>query len=223
MKQRRVAGLSRAENENFWQSEDHFNHQCCRTIKTFLIVLSFSYNAMYLLIRYEVDLCTYVLFTAIAMAHYTCFVYIFLLTIYMVSLFLLGIFCFFVRRFRYVRKRVERLNATYKPSHNRRLARLIYDHNRVHHDLIEMNSFFGNYVGVNAIGFGALGILATFVVIHESVDWKLKLFMATALLGMYATIIAIPFGFANCVTTAVIQLLIFTVWSKLFRPSRPKF
>lgn len=204
----RVAGLSRTENRKFWLTENRFNFYFYWVLYISLFIFSFFFNAMFFVIRFKIDLCTYILLQAINIAQFTFLVFTFLPQIYVVSLLILNLLRFFSKRFLYMKKKVERLTVT-KRVNNRKLARLIREHNCVHFDLIEMNLFFRPYLGVNFVCFCAMGVLSAFNLIHESIDWKIKVYLYAVTLGMYSTIIAIPFKFANSLTTAVNILLVF--------------
>ena len=201
---KRVPGILREASEQFWRLEDQFNYRCSRAIYIFLFAFNFVFSAMLFVVDLQIDLCTYLLFQTINIAHYTFFYLTFAPSLCLTGLFLLNLTRFFVKRFRYITRKVERLNAKTEPISNRKLARLLYDHNRIHLDLIEMNRFFRPLVGTNFVCICAVGLLVAFLLISGSIDWKVKLCMFTSTLAVYVTTIAIPFKFANFVTTAVI-------------------
>ena len=203
-----AAGLSQAEK--FWLTENRLNLYCSRMIYFSLLVFSFFFNSMLLVVTFEVDLCTNIFFQTLNVAHTTFLVFTFLPSIYLVSLFVLNLMRFFVQRFRHIRKRIGRLNIATKQI-NRKLARLIGEHNRAHFDLTQMNDLFRHFLGVNFICFGAVGVLGAFNMISESIDWKIKIYISTATFALYATSIAIPFRFANSVTNAVIFFWIYSL------------
>ena len=58
-----------------------------------------------------------------------------------------------------------------KPVNNRKLTRLIIEHNQVHHDLILINEFFKNYEGFSLISFFFLEITLSFTILDT--DWRL--------------------------------------------------
>lgn len=78
---------------------------------------------------------------------------------------------FFSKRFNYIGKQVERMRVS-RRNVNRRLSRLIVEHNRVHCDLMLINDFFKFYVGFNLIGFFAFGVIMMFIVLLD-IEWRL--------------------------------------------------
>ena len=199
----RVPGISRAENEKFWQSEDQFTYRCSRAIYFSLFGFSFVYSAMLFMTDSQTDLCTYLLLQAINIAHFTFLVFKFLPSIYLTSLFFLNLMRFFVKRFRFIARKIKRLNAKIEPVPNRKLTRLLYDHNRVHLDLIEMNRFFRCFVGFSFLCLCAVGTMVSFILINEKIDWKGRALIFTGTFVLYIMTILIPFQFASFVTTEV--------------------
>ena len=197
-------GLSRNKNREFWLNENRFNYYFFWTFYTSLFVFSFFYTIMLFVVPFEIDLFTYLLIQAINSAHYVYFILIYLSQVYVVSLFVnVNLTRFFVKRFVYLKNKVARLNVTSKRVNNQKLARLIDDHNRVHFELIKMNEFFRSYLGANFLCFCAIGVLSGFSLIHFPFNWKIKAYILAVVLGLYFTVIVIPFKFANSVTTAV--------------------
>ena len=80
---------------------------------------------------------------------------------------------FFSKRFAYVGRRVERLNAwkTFDGRKNRKLARLVIEYNQVHYDLIQINEFFRNFVGFSLISSFACAIDMAFLEMLD-MDWR---------------------------------------------------
>ena len=200
-----VPALSREENKTFWLAEQQFNLNCFRLIYSALFVANLLFNAMLFVVHFETNLYSYIFFQGLNIALNTSVVFTFLPSIYLVSLFGLNLMRFFAKRFRHLQKRIDRLSAATKQVNNPKLTKLIHEHHCVYHDLIEMNEFFRDFVGVNFICFCAMGVLNTFTVISEPVNWKFRIFAIT--LGMFITSIAIPFVFANSVSVAVILTL----------------
>lgn len=68
--------------------------------------------------------------------------------IYTINVFYCEIILFFTKKFRNLGKQLKILNATKgKLIDNRRLSRLLYDYNRVLHEMDELNEFFKHYTG----------------------------------------------------------------------------
>ena len=87
------------------------------------------------------------------------------------NLFYLTCIRFFSKRFNYIARKLDGLK-TSKQIDNRKLCRLIIEHNRVHHDLILINDFFKYQVGFNLVFFFAFGVTLMFVVLLD-IDWRL--------------------------------------------------
>ena len=202
-----VAGLSGAKRGVFWRHENHFNQRVSKAMHGSLLLFSLPYNALHFVVHFEVDLCTYLLVQAINVAHLTFVLFTFLPSIHLLCLFLLNSIRFFTKCFAQLREKVARLNTSAsKRINNRKLASLLYAHNRAHYDLIEMNHLFRDFIGVCFICFFCFGVLTAYVAINESIDWKIKAYLYSITLALYTTIIAIPFKFANSLTTAVMLL-----------------
>lgn len=208
----RLAGVSRTENRTFWLTQNRFNYYFHRVLYASLIAFSFLYNLMFLKVSFEVDIYTKIFFQTINIVHCTFLVFHFLPQIYVVSVFVnMNLMRFFAKRFLCMRQKVERLAAT-SPISNRKLVRLIRDHHRIQFELIKMNKMFSSYLGVNFSCFCAISVFATFNLINDTIDWKVKIYMYAVTLGMYLTAIAIPFTSANSITTAVRLILYFLDW-----------
>ena len=63
------------------------------------------------------------------------------------------------------------LSKTAEQIDNRKLSRLIIEHNKVNYDLIQINDFFKFYVGFNLISFFAFGITGVFILLLD-IDWR---------------------------------------------------
>lgn len=73
---------------------------------------------------------------------------------YSLNLFYVTCMLFFTKRFRFIGREVERMSVSKsKPIDNRKLSRLIIEHNIVHYDLIQINDFFKSFVGFNLISY----------------------------------------------------------------------
>ena len=77
----------------------------------------------------------------------------------------------FSKRFNYIGRHLEILINTSELIDNRKLSRMIIEHNRVHYDLMLINDFFKSYVGFNLIIFFALGVTVIFGLL-QNVDWR---------------------------------------------------
>lgn len=77
---------------------------------------------------------------------------------------------FFSKRFHYIATHLEKMSKG--SGSNRKLTRLIFEHNRVHYDLIQINAMFKSYVGYNLIFFFLFGVQMSFVELLD-IDWRL--------------------------------------------------
>lgn len=198
----RVAGLSRTENRRFWLRENRFNYYFYKIMNISMFVFNFFFTGTLFVVHFEIDIYTYIFVQAINSVHHIYFMHCFLSQVYIVSLMVLNLMRFFIKRFLCLKRKVERLNKV-RVVNNRRLTRIIREHNRVHFELIKMNEFFRSSLGVKFVCFCAIGALCASCMIHYSIDWKIKAYVYSVILGMYITVIAIPFRFGNYVTTAV--------------------
>ena len=73
---------------------------------------------------------------------------------------------------KHIARQVESMSRTPKPVNDRKLTRLIVEHNQVHHDLILINELFKNYVGYNLIATFGIEVTLSFVVLLDT-DWRL--------------------------------------------------
>lgn len=107
----------------------------------------------------------------------------------------------FVVRFRYVVKRLERLNSKTKRVDNRKLVKLIYQHNRIQFELAEINNFWKDKIGWNVVYFFAFGIIQVLIAIH--VDIRLEMNFLAMVIVMYLTCIYGTFAVANKIPAEV--------------------
>ena len=110
---------------------------------------------------------------------------------------------FFTKRFNCIRRHVQDMRTkSVSRIDNRKLSRLVIEHNKVHHDLILINDFFKFYVGINLIAFMAMGTPVMFAVLLE-LDTRLKWAFFVAIFFLYLTIIYVPYTMAKSVTNEI--------------------
>ena len=151
----KVAGLSRAKYRKFLEAEDRFLDLWSKTLNWCLLAFSFVYNALFFVIKFDVDVITYVLMQTINIAHTTYFVFTYLPSIYTVSIFYVSIMRLLSLKFNCLAEHVRSMNSTKKKKlvDNRKLSTMIHHYNRVHLELIEMNEFFQAFSGCSFVHF----------------------------------------------------------------------
>ena len=149
----KLVGLSKEENEKFWRIEDRFNRIFYRSSSALIIWFSIIISFCLFLVRFErVNIWFYLAMQAFNIAHVACFFLCFYHSIYTMCALHVAVMIVITKKFKRIADRVRRLNAPEaKLINNRRLSRLLLEHNRVHVELQEMNTFFSRFLGVNLI------------------------------------------------------------------------
>ena len=150
----KLVGLSKEENDKFWQTERWFNQIFYRSVNVFLSFIAIFISGLLFMVRFEsVALWLYLLVQTVNALHLACFFFLFFNSIYTVNALYIAVIRILTKKFDRIASRTARLNAPRgaKPINNRRLSRLIFDHNRVHLELLEMNAFFSSFVAVNLV------------------------------------------------------------------------
>lgn len=148
----KVFGLSNGKSRQYWLAEERFNYYYYRAVNwAFFIGFSFV-NLQYFLGDFDVPLVIFVLVQLINSFQNSHFAFGFLHAIYTGNLFFAQITRFMAKKFSAIGREVERMNAK-KKINRRKLANKIYEFNRVQYELLEMNLFFREFVGVNILHF----------------------------------------------------------------------
>lgn len=115
---------------------------------------------------------TYILFQAFHVIQTSHASFSFIHCFFSVNLYCLTCMRFFTKRFRGIRRRLERMCSPRmtNPIHRRKLAKMFVEYNQVHQDLLLINEFFNSYIGFNSISFFSIGLLSTFVILLD-IDW----------------------------------------------------
>ena len=201
----KVVGLPKEKNLNFWRKERNFNFFWYRVVSSGTLVLCLMFCIPLLLLPFDVSWYSYVLMQAFNAFHCTYTVFFFLHSVYTTSIFILQIMYFFSLKFKYIRRRLARLDDSgAKKLDNRRLVRLVLQFNRVQLELIETNNFFKRFLGTNMIFFFSMAVIFLFLGIY--VDWLLRVALLSTVFVMYLTIILAPFSFADLIKIQVNQL-----------------
>lgn len=90
-----------------------------------------------------------------------------------------------------------------KPIDNLKLYRLVGDYNQVQLDLIDINDFFKDFLGINLFHFFIFGITIIFIAIDPLFEWPLRMAFLAVVAGFYITIIYIQSLIASSVLTEV--------------------
>lgn len=138
----KVAGLSVEENKSFWRSEQRFNDRYYRFLGFALYGVYVVYCSVYFLIRFETNLIVFLLVQTINSIYTSYFIYLCLHSNYTLNLLYFESMRFFCLRFKRIAERVESLSRSKTKRINRKLFRLISEHNTVNFELIQINKFF---------------------------------------------------------------------------------
>ena len=142
-KEYRIAGLSRKRTKQFFREEDEFLARFYRFMNISLFASYAVFPVQLFFVNYDADLLSYIVAQTINVIHISWFIWLYLAGVYMINTFYCKIIQFFSKRFQYLSKQLRILDAANnKLVDNRRLARLVFEHNRVLFDLMEMNDLF---------------------------------------------------------------------------------
>ena len=140
-----VIGLSRKENKAFWQAEDKLNYRyLVGVVNACLIVISLVFDSQLFFVSFDVSLALYIPMQIINLVWNTFGIFSYLHGFYTLNTFFVTIIYFMSKKFRNIRRQIERMNASIRTAqiNNRKLAQLIYEYNSVSLELAEMNNFF---------------------------------------------------------------------------------
>lgn len=115
---------------------------------------------------------TYILVQTFHICHTNHALFSFLHCFFSLNIFYATGMRFTTKRLRHIARQVQSLTQSSKSINNRKLSRLIIEHNQVHHDLIRINEFFRNFVGFNVISSFGLSVTMSFIVLLDT-DWRL--------------------------------------------------
>lgn len=150
-----VVGLSRAKNEQFWQTVHWFNRIYYPSVNSFIFVFSAVISGLLFINRFEnVDIWLYLVVQALHVLHTFVYLFFFLHSIYTVNLLFVAVMAIFAKKFSSIASRTVELNALDASSSkqiNRKLSRLLFEHNKVHLEMLEMNALFSGFVAVNLV------------------------------------------------------------------------
>lgn len=138
----RVVGLSRKEANEFWATENRFNHLFYRLGNIFIVFVWCILSVQYFMVSFDVDFRLFILVQAFHISYILPFCYFFFHSIYTLSIFQLSLSKFLAKKFRYLTRQLARMNVSSKPINNRKLASLIYKHSIVQIELLDVNDFF---------------------------------------------------------------------------------
>ena len=149
----KLVGLSKEESNKFWRLADWFSQIFYHSSSGFLILFTIVISIGLFLVPFEhVGIWFYLTIQAIHAAHIACFLLFFYHSIYTMSVLHIAVMRVITKKFKRMVDRVRRLNAPgAKLINNRSLSRLIIEHNKIHVELQEMNTFFSRFVGVNLV------------------------------------------------------------------------
>lgn len=198
----RVVGLCEKENTAFWTAADQFNVQFNRALNVIILFTFLMLNAQIFLIRYEIDLATYLLVQTLHSVHHYLFLYAFFHIVTTMNVFYLTILAFFNTKFRSIGRRISKLERM-SPINNRDLHRLIFEFNRVFLESMKINDYFKLLFGHNLVGFFAMTVICSFVLLY--IELRLK-FLYSVIVLMYIIIFGFPFQFASSVLAQVFLL-----------------
>lgn len=151
----KVLGLSREKNDQYWRTVDWYNRIYYYSFNSFVFVFSLVVSGLLFMVPYEgVGLWFYLAIQAFHTVHTILYVLFFYHAICSVSMLFISVMGIFIKKFKHIASRTAELNAMNAPRNNkfnRKLFKLIFEHNRVHLELMEMNAFFSKFVAVNLV------------------------------------------------------------------------
>ena len=141
-----VVGLRREEHLKFCKKERNFNFFWYRVVSCFTLGLCLMFCIPLLLLPFETSWCSYILVQAFNIFHLTFSIFYFLHSVYTTNIFVLQTIHLFSLKFKFIGRHLASLGAT-KKINNGRVARLIFEFNRIQLELLEVNTFFKNFLG----------------------------------------------------------------------------
>lgn len=157
----KVVGLSRSENDEFWRTVDRFNRIYYLSVNSFVSLISVIACGLLFISRFEqVGIWMYLCMQTLHVVHTAFTIFLFFHDIGTTNVLFMEVMQIFTRKFRSIARRTVKLNALMAPNvlntnrakqFNRRLCRLLYEHNLVHSELFEMNSLFSGFVAANLV------------------------------------------------------------------------
>ena len=156
-KNERPVGLSREENDQFWRTVDRFNALFIPAISYSVIPLAMVLNIGLFVVRFkELDsewgFWVFLFIQVVNCWHIPAFFYYFYHGIHSINVMYIEVMRIVTKKFNCIARRTAELNARRtKMTDNRKLSRLLFEHNKVHVELQEMNAFFSNIVACNLI------------------------------------------------------------------------
>lgn len=149
----RLVGLKKEENDRFWQTVDWFNQLFCRSVSYSVIPMSLVIAIGLFVVRFEnVNLWLFLCIQAINFWHIPAFFYYFFHSIHSVNVMYIEVMLIVKNKFNRIAIRAAELNVRgTKMIDNRKLSQLLFEHNKVHVELQEMNAFFSNFLACNLI------------------------------------------------------------------------
>ena len=138
-----VVGLSRKENDLFWQTESRFNHLYYRFANVGIFIACTGICVQYLLVEFDIDFYLYLLIQGFHICYTYLWFYLYFHCICDPSMFYMGASKLLSKKFEYISKKIGHMQTVRnKLVDNRKLASLIRQHNRVVMELFEVNDFF---------------------------------------------------------------------------------
>lgn len=154
----RVVGMSSKEYQNFWIKERNFNFFWYWMVSWFTLMVGLMHCVPLLLLPSDVPWysCSYILIQAFNA--FTCVytIFYFLHSVYMTTIFALQIIHFLTLKFKCIGRRLARLDALGSKELNNRLAKLILQFNKVQLELMEVNDFYKDFLGLTFFSYSLL-------------------------------------------------------------------
>lgn len=150
--------LSRLENPKFWRTTDRLNRIYYIWVNSFVSVISVVFGGLLFINRYEkVGIWYYLCIQTFHMVHTAYTFFLFFHSVFTTNfLQFITVMRIFIEKFSRIVSRTAELNALNtkrSKQFNRKLSRLLLEHNQVHLEMLEMNAFFSRLVCVNLTHF----------------------------------------------------------------------
>lgn len=151
-KNERPVGLSRGENHNYWRTVDWFKGIFYRALNCLIVAFSVVLNVGLFVVRFEeINFWLFLFIQVINCWHIPAFFYYFFHAIHSINVMYVEVIRVLSLKFNRIARRTAQLNVGRTKRINRKLFKLLFEHNRVHVELQEMNAFFSIFVSMNVI------------------------------------------------------------------------
>ena len=159
----RPFAITKEENNQFWRTADWFNGLFVRLVNYSIVPLSTVIAVGLFVVHFEnVNFWVFLGIQVINIWHLPAFFFYFFHSIHSVNVMYIEVMRILTKKFNSIAKRTAQLNSRRaKMVDNRKLSQLLFEHNRIHVELQEMNAFFCNFVSMNLVHLFSYGMMVS--------------------------------------------------------------